>query len=87
MKVVPTVTWDDFSSFEFCFEGIEQGSVVAIATYACHGNEVAYMRGFWAMCERIEPSAIICYGALLQGMPDIVIPIPVCHPRCFHREV
>lgn len=87
MKVVPTVTWDGYSSFEFCFEGIEQGCIVAIATYACHGNEAAYMRGFRAMCERINPSAVICYGEPFPNMPNNVIPIPACPPRCLHREI
>ena len=86
MKVVPTVTWDGYASFEFCFEGIEQGCIVAIATYACHANEVAYMRGFHTMCKRIEPTAIICYGDPMPGMSDMVISIPVCPPRCLHRD-
>ena len=87
MKVVPTVTWDGYASFEFCFDGIEKGSVVAVATYACRQNEAAYMRGFRAMCQRIMPSAIICYGEPFPGMEGKVIHIPVCHPRCLHREV
>ena len=87
MKVVSTVTWDGYASFEFCFEGIERGSVVAIATYACRQNEVAYMRGFRTLCERVEPSAIICYGEPFTGMVGKVITIPVCLPRCLHREV
>lgn len=87
MKVVPTVTWDGYASFEFCYEGIERGSIVAIATYACRQNEVAYMRGFRTLCERVAPSAIICYGEPFPDMVDKVIPIPVCLPRCLHREV
>ncbi len=34
MRVIPTVTWGTPASYEFCFDGIEQGSVVAISTYA-----------------------------------------------------
>ena len=30
MKVVPTVTWDGYSSFEFCFEGIEGESLLLL---------------------------------------------------------
>lgn len=29
----PTVSWGDENSFEFCFDGIEEGSVVAVSAY------------------------------------------------------
>ena len=29
LRVIPTVNWGDESSFDFCFEGIEKGSVVS----------------------------------------------------------
>ena len=87
MKVVPTVTWDGYASFDFCFDGIERGSVVALATYACSQNKAAYLRGFDAMRERINPSAVICYGEPFVGMSGNIIAVPVCHPRCFHREI
>ena len=33
LRVIPTVNWGDESTFDFCFEGIEKGSVVAVSTY------------------------------------------------------
>lgn len=33
IRVIPTVNWGDESTFDFCFEGIEKGSVVAVSTY------------------------------------------------------
>ena len=33
LKVIPTVSWGDEKSFHFCFDGIEEGSVVAVCTY------------------------------------------------------
>lgn len=32
IRVIPTVNWGDESTFDFCFEGIEKGSVVAVST-------------------------------------------------------
>lgn len=87
MNVIPTISWDKYSSFEFCFEGVEEGSIVAVATYACHQNRAAYMRGYDAMLERINPSTIICYGKPFADMRGLIIEIPVCHPRQFHREL
>ena len=33
IPVIPTVSWGDKSTFDFCFEGIENGSTVAVSTY------------------------------------------------------
>ena len=33
IRVVPSVNWGDESTFDFCFDGIEKGSVVAVSTY------------------------------------------------------
>ena len=34
MTVIPTVAWGDERTFDFCFDGIEQGSIVAVCTTA-----------------------------------------------------
>lgn len=87
MTVIPTVSWDKYPSYDFCFDGIEPGSILAIATYACRQDRSAFLRGYDAMLERIRPQAIICYGNPLPGMRGNITTIQVCHPRQFHREL
>ncbi|MGN0845693.1 MAG: DUF4417 domain-containing protein [Kiritimatiellia bacterium] len=87
MKVFPTISWDKYSSFDYCFEGVEERSVVVVATYACRMARAVFMRGYDAMLERIQPEAIICYGEKFSNMRGEVLPIPVGHPRQFHREL
>ena len=87
MKVMPTVSWDKYPSYEFCFDGIESGSVVVISTYACLSNKTGFVRGYDAMLERINPEAVVCYGKPLPQMRGNIIPVPIVHPRQFHREV
>ncbi len=60
--VYPTVSWSEPSSFEYCFDGIEQGSVVAVGMIGCKHNKTDFMRGYNEMLNRIEPEAVICYG-------------------------
>lgn len=86
IKVIPTISWDKYPSFDFCFDGVEVGSVVAIATYACYNSKFDFLKGYDAMIERIKPEAIICYGKPFQGMHGNIIPIPVTNPRQFHRN-
>ena len=77
LKVIPTISWSDERSFDFCFDGIEKGSVVAIST---HGNKKCkedFMLGYTKMLEKLSPSAIICYGKPfpeMQNDPLIVFP-------------
>ena len=62
MKVVPTLNWSTPDSFDFCFDGVEKGSVVAVSTYYAEGYEKEFMTGYNKMLEVIQPSAILCYG-------------------------
>lgn len=87
MKVVSTISWDKFPSYEFCFDGVEKGCVVAIATYACRQSRAGFMRGYDEMIERIQPEAIICYGTPFPQMRGEVITVVPKNPRQFHREL
>ena len=68
LKVIPTVSWGDERSFEFCFKGIEEGSVVAVCTYYRENDEDSFMLGYNEMLKRINPSAIICYDEPFKDM-------------------
>lgn len=67
IQVIPTVSWGLENTFDFCFNGIEKGSVVAVSTYMVseHGNhkdqKEFFMKGYNEMLKRIQPAYIICY--------------------------
>lgn len=87
MKVIPTVSWDKYTSFDFCFDGIEEGCAVAIATYACRQDKSRFLRGYSEMLGRIKPEAVICYGQPFPGMGGPLLVVQPCHPKSFHREL
>lgn len=68
LTVIPTMEWGSPKSYEFCFEGVEQGSVVAVATYGRESHKGEFMEGYNKMLEIIKPSAIICYGEPFKEM-------------------
>lgn len=68
IKVIPTVSWGDESTFDFCFEGIEEGSIVAVCTYYRENCEEEFMPGYNKMLDVIKPSAIICYDEPFKEM-------------------
>lgn len=79
IPVIPTVSWGDKSTFDFCFEGIENGSTVAVSTYMVsdhyhHSDQKEFfMAGYNEMLSRIDPKNIICYNAPLPEMEGNII--------------
>jgi len=73
LKVIPTMTWGSPSSHYFCFDGVEEGSVVAVSTYAREDNKKGFMDGYNRMLEKIRPSAILCYGVPFDEMKGKVV--------------
>lgn len=61
LKVIPTVSWGDEKSFHFCFDGIEEGSIVAVCTYYRENCEEEFMLGYNEMMRRIKPRLVLCY--------------------------
>ena len=82
LKVIPSVQCGDERSFEFCFDGIEEGSVVAVSTFWKNDKD-AFMRGYNKMLEVIKLSAIICYD---KPFPEMKGNIKVCHRKCEQCE-
>ena len=69
IKVIPTVSWGMPETFEFCFDGIEQGSIVVISTIGVKRDENAtkiWRDGMDEMIKRIKPYAIWVYGGEVE---------------------
>ena len=64
IEIIPTVSWAEPETFEFCFDGIAENSVVAISTIGVKKdkNFKIWVDGMNAMIERIKPSTILVYG-------------------------
>lgn len=69
IKVIPTLSWAEEETFEFCFEGIPKGSIVSISTIGVKKNKEALKickAGVDELIRRIEPSTILIYGGKLD---------------------
>ncbi len=75
LTVVPTVSWSTPRSFEFCFDGIEHGAVVAVGTIGCRRAKIDFLRGYGAMMERVEPEAVLCFGKPFSEMRGNLISV------------
>lgn len=74
--VIPTVSWSTEESFEFCFNGIEKGSIVAVSTVGCRRMKESFLKGYNEMLRVIEPTNIICYGKPFKNMDGSILYIP-----------
>ena len=81
LKVVTSLCWSLAPSFDYCFDGIEHGSIVAVGTIGCRQGKAPYMRGYDAMLERVNPQAVICFGEPFTEMRGNVIPIDYINSR------
>lgn len=73
LTVIPTITWSNARSFDFCFDGVEKNSIVAIGMIGCKREKNAFLRGYNTMIEKIEPSTVICFGHPFDEMGGNVI--------------
>lgn len=68
-NVIPTISWAEPATFEFCFKGIPKGSIVSISTIGVKRDKDAlkiWSDGVTEMIKQIEPSAILVYGGALE---------------------
>ena len=69
IRVIPTIQWAEEETFEFCFDGIPEGSVVSISTIGVKRDKEAldiWKNGMDAMIKKIKPSTILVYGGELE---------------------
>lgn len=70
IKVIPTISWAEPETYCFCFEGIPEGSTVAVSTVGIKTSKKSmdiYRDGLSAMIEHIKPSKILVYGGNIEA--------------------
>ena len=75
LKVIPTISWSTARSFEFCFDGVEVGSSVAVGMIGCKKNRLGFMRGYTAMLDKLQPCQIIVFGTPFSEMEGNIVTI------------
>lgn len=75
LTVIPTISWSDEKSFDFCFDGIENHSTVAIGTIGCKHAKKEFLKGYFAMIRKIKPEKVICFGSPFPEMNNDTISV------------
>ncbi len=78
MHVIPTISWSDHASYDWCFEGEPIGGCVAVSAIGTQMNQSAkmlFLDGYREMMSRSQPSKIIFYGAVPAGCDGNIVQI------------
>ena len=68
--VIPNVRWTFDFSFDYCLDGIKEGSNIAISTLGQlkdEDNREMFLYGLKNVIDTIKPKAIITYGFITEG--------------------
>lgn len=88
IDVIPDVVWGTWESYEFCFDGIPKHSTVAVSTVGiCQDKDwnrkewdnnflQLFKEGYNEMLRRLEPTTILFYGDMIEGLEGNIIRIP-----------
>lgn len=75
LEVISNVSWSDSSSFDFCFDGLPQNSVLAISTNGCINNysSLYFLDGYHEMLKRLKPAKVLVYGQVPKEIQSNLI--------------
>lgn len=65
ITVIPTVSWADEDSFNFCFDGLPTNSVLSVSTVGVRKNQKAtelWKKGVAELITRKKPKCLLVYG-------------------------
>lgn len=65
VKAIPTLSWAEDASFQFCFDGIEPGGTVSVSTIGVKRDKESmevWKAGMDEAIKRLKPSAVVVYG-------------------------
>ena len=78
IRVIPTISWADKDSFDWCFDGEPEGGTVAVSTvgtWTSQETQKLFLDGYREMMARLQPARIIMCGNIPDKCQGNIIPI------------
>lgn len=79
LTVIPCLCWNGPESFDMCFEGVPQNSIVSVSSVGTQHNKASKQRfldGYNEALRRLTPSKILFYGNVPQQCTGNIVHIP-----------
>lgn len=70
ITVIPTISWSDENSFEWCFDGEPVGGAVAVSSVGTQNSaetKAMFLKGYTEMIKRLQPSLVYFYGKVPES--------------------
>lgn len=74
IRVIPSLTWGDENTYDFCFDWVPHGSAVCISSVGCMQNKEStrlFLKGMEKALEVVEPAQVILYGKATKEVYDL----------------
>jgi len=84
LNVIPSVSWSDERSLDWCFDGDPVGGTVIVSSVGTQMNARSrslFLQGYNEMLVRLQPEAILFHGDIPDGCTGNVVPIPAYQKR------
>ena len=78
ITVIPTISWSDRDSYDWCFDGEPVGGVVAVSSVGTQMSAETrrlFMDGYNEMMRRLNPTTVIMYGMVPDGCTGNIVPV------------
>ena len=77
IRAWPTVSWSTPDSYGFCFEGLPEGSPVAVSTVGVKDTEGRdlFRAGLAELIRRVNPSRLLVYGTTQPELVETGVPV------------
>lgn len=66
---IPTISWAEKASYEYCFDGIDPGGTIAVSTIGVKRDKKAkklWEDGMAECLRRLKPTTVLVYGGLID---------------------
>ena len=67
IKVIPSVPIADKDSYDWCFDGLPQNSILSVCTNGrvrAKASRIEFCDGFKVMCDKLQPTRVIIVGRI-----------------------
>ena len=89
LTVIPSVSWSDERSYDWCFDGDPVGGTVAVSSVGTQMNAQSrrlFMQGYNQMLTRLEPETILFHGTVPEGCGGHIVQLPAYQRRLRNLE-
>lgn len=89
LKIIPNVSWSDYESLSWAFDGLPEHSILAVTSQGCMKSDYickqSFLNGMHELVLQKYPELIVVYGIFPETWMD-KFPVPIVTLKTFSQE-